>query len=155
MSDEDLLASLLDEERRLQFAGFDNDSAIALGTAILERARAQRLAIAIDVTRVRQLLFHAALPGTSADNDDWIRRKTNTVYRFGHSSFYIGISCKLAGIGFAERYSVDPRDFAAHGGAFPVLVKGVGLVGTVAVSGLPQADDHRLVVEEITKFLRV
>jgi uncharacterized protein (UPF0303 family) len=54
---------------------------------------------------------------------------------------------------FAERYSVDPAEFAAHGGAFPVRVRGVGLVGTVAVSGLPQEEDHRLVVTILERFL--
>src|SRR5579883_2636195 len=47
----------------------------------------------------------------------------------------------------------DPDLFAAHGGAFPVLVAGVGLVGTVAVSGLPQLEDHLLVVEALQAFL--
>jgi uncharacterized protein (UPF0303 family) len=41
----------------------------------------------------------------------------------------------------------------AHGGAFPVIVHRVGMVGTVAVSGLPQADDHALVVEGLTRYL--
>jgi uncharacterized protein (UPF0303 family) len=38
-------------------------------------------------------------------------------------------------------------------GAFPVLVRGVGMLGTVTVSGLPQADDHRLVVDVLRAFL--
>ena len=34
-----------------------------------------------------------------------------------------------------------------------VEVRGVGMVGTVTVSGLPQAEDHRLVVETLRDFL--
>jgi uncharacterized protein (UPF0303 family) len=45
--------------------------------------------------------------------------------------------------------------FAAHGGAFPVRIKDVGVVGTVTVSGLPQADDHAFVTEMIGAFLDV
>src|SRR3712207_9336639 len=32
----------------------------------------------------------------------------------------------------------DPALYAAHGGAFPVVVRSVGPVGAVVVSGLPQ-----------------
>jgi uncharacterized protein (UPF0303 family) len=32
-------------------------------------------------------------------------------------------------------------------------VRGTGCVGTVAVSGLPELDDHRLVVETLEVFL--
>ena len=41
----------------------------------------------------------------------------------------------------------------AAGGAFPIRVRGVGLVGTVTVSGLPQLEDHRLVVTTLERFL--
>ncbi|MDF2808182.1 MAG: hypothetical protein K0S43_3128, partial [Cellulosimicrobium sp.] len=42
---------------------------------------------------------------------------------------------------------------AAHGGAFPVRVDGVGIVGVVTVSGLAQGDDHALVTEALRSFL--
>ena len=43
--------------------------------------------------------------------------------------------------------------YAAHGGSFPIRVAGVGIVGAVTVSGLPQAQDHALVVEGLRDFL--
>lgn len=151
--DRALLKTLLDQERRLQFETFDNETAIALGLSLVERGRAEGLPIAVDVTRNQQQLFRAALPGTSIDNDFWIRGKNAVVYRFGHSSFYIGTMVRISGKTLEERYLVDSREFRAHGGAFPVFVKSVGLVGTVTVSGLAQEDDHRLVVEAINQHL--
>jgi uncharacterized protein (UPF0303 family) len=38
------------------------------------------------------------------------------------------------------------RDYATHGGSFPIRVTGVGGVGAVTVSGIPQREDHALVV---------
>lgn len=154
MTDQELLESLLDQERRLQFDRFDNDDAIAVGMALVERGLADKLPIAVDVTRTRQQLFHAALAGTSADNDEWIRRKNNLVYRFGHSSFYLGTQWRIGGLPFEKKFEgIALENNAAHGGCFPVILRGTGMVGTVTVSGLPQAEDHRIVVETIEKFL--
>lgn len=150
----DFLEDLIAEEERLQFPSFDNDTAIALGLALVETARSRRLSVTVDVSRAGQQLFHAALPGTSPDNDHWIARKNAVVMRFGHSSFYMGRRAAFKGVSFAESMLVDGNTFAAHGGAFPIRVIGTGLIGTVTVSGLPQQDDHALVVEVVARFLK-
>ena len=91
--------------------------------------------------------------GTTPNNDVWIERKNRVVRRFGHSSYYMGVLYKGVGSSLAERQLVDPHEFAAHGGAFPIIVRDVGPVGTVTVSGLPQEADHRLVVTVLRAFL--
>ena len=144
------LEELLAQEQELQFASFTNDDAWALGNALVAAAREQGLGVTIDIGRGEQQLFHFAMPGTAADNDEWIERKNRDVRRFGHSSYSMGIQ---EGEAFAQNYLLDPPRYAAHGGAFPVIVRDVGVVGTVTVSGLPQADDHRLVVSVLRAFL--
>ncbi|WP_194303949.1 heme-degrading domain-containing protein [Chthonobacter albigriseus] len=154
MANDDLLAELLDQERRLTFPRFDNDTAIDLGLAVVAEARAKALPVTVDVTRAGQQIFHMALPGTVADNDHWVARKVALVMRFGHSSFYMGRKAAAKGVPFHETYLVDPTAFAPHGGCFPIIVEGTGLVGTVTVSGLPQEEDHKLVVEVLERFLK-
>jgi uncharacterized protein (UPF0303 family) len=144
---------LLRQEAELQFQRFDNDTALALGQALVTAAREGGLAVTADVRRGEQQLFHAALAGTAADNDVWIERKNRVVRRFGHSSFYVGLLLGLEGTSIEEKFLVDGTLYAAHGGAFPVIVRHVGMVGTVTVSGLPQAEDHRLVVAVLREFL--
>src|SRR4051794_3095331 len=146
MTPEDLLA----EERELQFDAFDHDTAWALGETLRRVARERNLPVAIDITLGDQQVFHAALGGSSADNDAWITRKTRVVRRFGHSSFYMG---QVHGDAFAEKFLLDPQEFAAHGGCFPIAVRTTGMVGTITVSGLPQEEDHRLVVDVLRTFL--
>ncbi len=102
-----------------------------------------------------QRLFHAALPGPAADNDGWIERKSAVVDRYGHSSLRVGSQFRAEGTTFDASSLLDPSAYAAHGGAFPVLIRATGCIGTMAVSGLPQFDDHRLVVEVLARFLRV
>jgi uncharacterized protein (UPF0303 family) len=157
MSTGDDVAFTLDEielqERTLQFSTFTNDDAWALGSAFVTAARQDGLAIVIEISRGGQTLFHAALPGTSPDNDTWIARKSRVVLRFGHSSLYMGQQCRDAGTTFEERYGLPLTEYAAHGGGFPLTIKDVGVVGVIAVSGLPQLLDHRLVVDVVTTHL--
>jgi uncharacterized protein (UPF0303 family) len=154
MSVEDL-DSLLAEEELLQFATFSNEDALALGAMLVEAARTAALPVTIDIRRGDQQLFHAALPGTTADNDAWIERKVRVVRRFGRSSFAVGTALRLDGRTIEDTYLLPEAEYAPHGGAFPVTVKDVGVVGTVAVSGLPQEDDHAFVVGVLREFLKV
>ncbi|WP_370969402.1 heme-degrading domain-containing protein [Amycolatopsis sp. cg9] len=153
MTEPDALAQLAEQEERLQFTKFDNETALALGQQLLTAARDRGLPVTVSVRRNGQRLFHAALPGTSADNDAWIDRKSRVVDRYGHSSFLVGTRFRANGGSFEEDSRLDPDQYAAHGGVFPVLVRGVGPVGTVGVSGLPQAEDHAFVVEQLELFL--
>ena len=150
---DDRLKQLLQQEEELQFTGFNEDTAWTLGSMLVERARAEALPITVDITRGEQQLFHASRPGASADNDEWVKRKVRLVNRFGHSSFYIGQLLKSMGKRIEEAFLIPENDYAPHGGCFPVIVKGTGMVGTITVSGLAQEDDHRLVVETIRSFL--
>ncbi len=149
----ELLAELRAQELELQLDSFTNEDALLLGTALVETARQEGLSVTIDIRRGDQQLFHCALAGTSADNDAWIERKNRVVRRFGHSSYLMRVDSELRGASCEEEFLLDPREFAAHGGAFPIIVRDVGPIGTVTVSGLPQAEDHRLVVETLRAFL--
>ena len=147
------LAELTAEEEELQFSGFTNDDAWDLGSALVAAARRDGAPVAVDVSRHGHQLFHASLPGTSPDNDSWIQRKTRVVHRFGHSSLYVRQASIERGTTFEEEFGLDPALYAAHGGAFPVVVRSVGPVGAVVVSGLPQLEDHRMVVAAIRAHL--
>ncbi len=141
------------EEHELVFTRFDNDDAWRLGCLLVELAQERSLPVTVDIRRGPQQLFHAAMPGTTPDNDSWIERKVRVVERFGASSYLVGLRARRKGITFAAQHDLPLQEYAAHGGCFPVRVRDVGVVGTVTVSGLPQVEDHALVVEGIRNFL--
>jgi uncharacterized protein (UPF0303 family) len=147
------LAELAAEEQELQFPGFTNDDAWDLGSALVAVARAQGAPVAIAVERNGHRLFTAALTGATPDNDSWIARKLRVVHRFGHSSLFVRQASVERGTTFEEEFGLDSQRYAAHGGAFPVLVRSVGPIGAVVVSGLPQLEDHRMVVAAIRAHL--
>jgi uncharacterized protein (UPF0303 family) len=147
------LASLLAEEARLVFDHFDHHMAWDLGSAMRAQGVADGLPIVISIRRNGQRLFHTALPGSSADNDFWIDRKAAVVDRYGHSSYYVGCLHRAKGGDFDVDARLDRDLFAAHGGAFPMTIRGTGPIGVIAVSGLPQVEDHRFVVAALERFL--
>ena len=149
----EMLDELEAQEARLVFDRFDESTAWELGVRLRDAALAAGLPVAISIRRNGQRLFHAALPGASADNDGWLARKSAVVDRYGRSSLRVGEQFRVAGKSFDEDSRLDPSVFAAHGGAFPILVRGTGCIGSVAVSGLPQLEDHRLVVEVLEALL--
>jgi len=155
MSGRELLDELEAQESRLVFASFSDADAWALGTALRDAALAADLPVAISIRRNGQRLFHTALPGASADNDGWLDRKCAVVDRYGQSSLRVGEQFRVDGKAFDSDSRLDTTLFAAHGGAFPILLRGTGCIGTIAVSGLPQLDDHRLVVETLQQFLEL
>jgi uncharacterized protein (UPF0303 family) len=152
---QELLRALLHQEEALQFSQFTNDIAFEVGNRLVEAARRNQKAITVDICRNGQQLFHCALAGTSADNDEWIKRKNRVVNRFGHSSYYMGTLYRSKNTTIQDSALLDPREFAPHGGAFPIIIKNVGVVGTITVSGLPQQEDHQLVVQVLADYLGV
>jgi len=149
----DILGQLLQEERELQFEKFNEDTAWELGSGLVEKCAREGIPVTIDIRRGEHQLFHASLPGTSADNDEWVKRKVRLVYRMGHSSFYIGQLLKSKGKSIEEMFLIPESQYAPHGGCFPIIVKGTGLVGAITISGLPQEEDHKLVTQAIRDYL--
>ena len=150
---EALLDELRQQEEDIQFTRFTSDTALALGMALLQEAKKRGASVAIDITRAGLQLFHVAMEGTSIDNGEWIKRKNNVVTRFGRSSYSVGLSLLQAGKMMEEKYLLSSQEYAAHGGAFPLIIKNVGVVGTITVSGLPQREDHDLVITTLKQFL--
>lgn len=143
-----LVPVLEEQEGRLALAAFDNNVAWELGGILVELARQSQAPVAIDVSAGEQCLFHCGLAGSCADNDAWIQRKRRVVARYGESSYLVGTRFRARGTTFEQSSLLDPGEYAAHGGAFPLRLAGSGklVVGTAAVSGLPQAEDHAMVV---------
>jgi uncharacterized protein (UPF0303 family) len=149
----DILEQLLQEEQELQFESFDEETAWQLGSGLVQKCTRDGLPVTIDIMRAEHQVFHASLPGTSADNDEWVKRKVRLVYRFGHSSFYIGQLLKSKGKSIEEMFLIPESQYAPHGGCFPIIVKNTGMVGAITISGLPQEEDHKQVVRAIRDYL--
>ncbi len=149
---EDLRRIALQEEM-LRFATFDADVAWRLGVSLREAGEALDAPIVVDIRTYAMLMLSFALPGARPENFDWARRKRNSVFRFQRSTYALGLKLADEGKTLYDLGALPDRDFAVHGGGFPIFVNGVGCIGAVTVSGLPQRDDHKIVVEALARTL--
>ena len=140
------------QERELQLTRMDEQMAWEIGVRLRTMAEERGLAIVVDVRRFGQPLFYTALKGTTPDNVEWVKRKSNVVARFHRSSYGVGLNMKLKNDSLEAR-GLPINEYASHGGSFPLAVNGAGIVGSVTVSGLPQRADHELVVEALCGLL--
>jgi uncharacterized protein (UPF0303 family) len=141
------------QERVLQFKLFDEQTAWEIGSRIKNAAEKKAVAVAIDIYVVDRTLFAYAMPGTTPNQANWIRRKRNVVLQFRRCSYAIGLSLQRDRGSLAEGHGFSPSDYATHGGSFPINVIGTGFIGVITVSGLPQRQDHALVIEVLADFL--
>ncbi|UCD70438.1 MAG: heme-degrading domain-containing protein [Syntrophobacterales bacterium] len=158
-SDQEKLDAIAKQEAELIFDKFDHEDALQLGLLMVKRAKEQKLPICIDIAMNGQQLFRVALPGTSGDNDYWVKRKNYIVNRFHMSSLRTFFWNKVNDwpsvfdMDFYTMFGVNTMEGVAIGGAFPLKVKGAGCVGTVTVSGIPHELDHKHAVDCIREYL--
>ena len=149
------LAAIARQEARLHFKAFDEDTAWALGSWLRTSAKARGAAVVIEIRLARETVFFHAMSGTSAANADWVRRKRNTVELLKRSSYATGLALQKEQSYLEAKMGLPTRDHASHGGSFPIAVEGVGCIGTVTVSGLPQREDHAMVVQALAELCGV
>ena len=143
------------QEATLVFQVFDEAVAFKIGSAIRDRALQDKLPIIVDIRTFDRPLFYAAMPGSNASNPDWARRKTNVVKRFLKSTYRMVLEQQRSDRTFKVGEGLDISDYVLAGGGFPVTVKGAGVIGVIAVSGLPEREDHGVVVSAICDYLGI
>lgn len=154
MSEKEDIARIIEQEKQLIFSSFDEETALALGLDIKKRIEAQGKAVCIDIRLWDRQLFGFAMAGTTADNQEWMRRKINVVKRLQKSSYRVMLE-RGGEEGMKPHLGIDHVDHVFAGGSFPLKVAGIGCVGAITVSGLPSRDDHGLLVEVLCAVVGV
>ena len=147
------IQKIIKQEQVLRFAHFDEDDAWKLGSQMRAAAVARKLPLVIDIRCAGRRLFYAGLPGTTPGNEGWVQRKINVVHLTHKSSYRVSRELAQSGGALDHSQGVQPIDYATHGGCFPIHIEGVGVVGTITVSGIPQREDHGFVIEQVCNFL--
>jgi len=148
-----LIAALEQQERELILDKFDELDAHELGESIRDAALKRNAPVSIEIRTPTRCLYFAALPGSTPDNQKWGYLKAETVFQCHKSSMLTGLNLEGEGSSQYPDAILPPDEYVLHGGAFPIRVKGVGLIATVAISGLPSIEDHELSASAIADRL--
>jgi uncharacterized protein (UPF0303 family) len=124
----------------LVLPSFDETTALRLGQILVDLALAEDLPVVVNIRTADRTLFL------------WAHRKSNTALKFQLPSLLVGLRNKAKGQTL-ERDGLSSADYADNGGAVPIRVKGVGMVAVATVSGLPQVEDHKLVVRGLRALI--
>lgn len=151
---EEKINFLQKQQEKLIFKKFDESDSWNIGSILRQKAIDHDYAITISITLNKRNLFYYALPNTTPINNLWIKRKENTVYEFFKSSYEMSLYMQLKNDTLAPRYGLNHNDYGAAGGCVPIIIKGVGVVGTIGVSGLKEDEDHDLVVNTILDYIK-
>lgn len=150
----EIMKNLLKLEDELQFTEFSSEDALNLGLIFIKIAkRINKGGIGIKIERNRQVLFSHLMDGTMVENAYWYDRKKNVVDRYNHSSKYVEEMYKSMGTTFDKASLLNPTEFQAVGGAFPLIIKNVGVIGSITVCGLTGELDHKICIDGVREFL--
>jgi uncharacterized protein (UPF0303 family) len=127
--------------------------AIEIGEIAMDFGFQRGLAIAVEIRLKEWVVFHASLPGSTPENDLWIAKKAAVVLATGNSTMYERVLAEEQEIDWHAVKGLPEDTHAIHGGGLPLNVRGMGCVGILLISGLPQVQDHLLGVEVLTEFL--
>jgi uncharacterized protein (UPF0303 family) len=142
-------ADLLAEEQTLRLGQVDETVTYRIGSHIAERALQDVRSVMVTVFLGDWLVYKAALPGTSINNDIVIEGKKRVAIMDGHSSLWARNRHLDAGTTFEAATGLPLPGHAPYGGAVPLVTVDGDQRGWVIVSGLTQEEDHEFAVAGI------
>ncbi len=146
------IAELRRQEDALQWPAFNESIAWDLGCSLQQAAALSSCSVHIEIEAFGRTLFLCAMPGTAPSNADWARRKRNVTQLLHRSSLAISLGLRRDETDLQKKMGLPDSDYAAAGGCFPIRIVGCGVIGTITVSGMPEFDDHELIIEVLKSW---
>ena len=141
------------QEQTLCFAHFTHKDALDLGLFMVNRAERLDTCVSVAVRSADGAVLFQHLPdGTCRNNENWMRRKADTVLLMDCSSLRAAYNLERYNETL-EDHGLSHTDYALCGGGFPVHLLDGTLVGAVTVSNLYHIADHEFVTASLREYL--
>lgn len=145
-------AELKTEAQSLLLDSLTLREAVTIGQFATELADIKKLPVSIEVRMGSWCIYHISLEGASQGHDSWIDRKCAVVEHSKNASLLELVACEEQGESWYEKNGLSEENYAANGGAIPLMLRDSTLAGVLIVSGLAGPDDHRLAVASVKAF---
>lgn len=143
------------QEEKLRFDTFNARTAWELGSFMVERMYEKGVEMSISIRRPGGcILFQHCTEKTNLNNQNWMRRKFNTVVTMERCSYGCWADANITGE-TAEFHGLSASDYVFCGGGFPIRLKTGEMVAVIIVSNLPHEQDHQFVVDGLADWLGV
>jgi uncharacterized protein (UPF0303 family) len=140
---------------KIELDSFSNQTAMDMGMAIINMAKNRKQHVAVEISRLTHTVFLYVDDSLTSDKLNWLRRKANVAKRFEESSLSVKRDLLEGKMTLDKTFGLDEKDFLARGGAIPIFVKGAGMIAVIAVSGLHDEEDHKIIIEALKqKYLK-
>lgn len=149
----ELLNILEKQEEILVFDSFNNADALKLGIILSEVVKDTPAPLSLRIFMGDTIVFQYAMEGDAETRFGWTYRKYQLIKKTGHSSMHGKVRAMF--MDELQDLASQPETYGFGCGGFPITVKGQGIIGAIAVSGLPDPADHIYVVRALEKFLGV
>ena len=141
------------QEQMLRFEHFTHKDILDLGLFMVERAQRLNTCVSVAIRTAEGAAVFQHLPdGTGKNNENWMRRKANTVLLMDCSSLRATYNLERYNETL-EDHGLSHTDYALCGGGFPARLKDGTLVGAVTVSNLFHIADHEFVTASLREYL--
>ena len=147
-----LMAEIEYQEKMLVFDHFNSQVAWELGELIHKRSKVWCFDIRVFDTK----LLHYISDGFGPNADRWLEGKYNSVKQIKHASLYFFCRLKLNPDRTPESYFMPTGECGARGGGFPIIVKNVGVIGALSITGgTDHIMEHNEAVAVISEYLGI
>lgn len=142
----------INNEEILVFKEFNSVTAYRLGKIITDKAINENIKLCTDIYVNNKCLYHFSSDQCIPDNDNWLRRKRNTVLYFNNSTKFMGNKLKEDSTLLNTKYGLEIKDYAIVAGGYPVYLENGGFIGAICVSGQAPETDHQIIEDAIKEL---
>ena len=135
--------------KKIEVDNFSNRIALEMGLKILDLAKSRNQHIAVEICRLNHTVFIYIDDSLPADKHNWLRRKANIAKLLEESSLSVKNDMKEGNLTLDKTFGLDEKDFLVRGGSIPIFVKNAGMMATITVSGLPDVEDHNIIIDAL------
>ncbi len=155
MNTKDKIKFFHEQELQYRFESFSNSDAWEIGKYLAEKAQNEQLSYSVAITINDNTIFQFANVGSNKLHEIWLKRKSNTVNTIYKSTAQVKAMLEdFQETPGTNRWQLDPKEYAFIAGGFPITLTTGRVIGSIAVSGLLDYEDHDLIIEALEYFFK-